>query len=551
MLKNHILNDNKKKIFFVTTVIIIIFFFNSLLLNRNIYNNHVNLIYITASDFINSKILYKEIYVKYGIGEIVVNALGLYLFGNNIFSLFLLTNLFYFFSIFVILLICLKLQFTYIENLFIILFLINIHPSPNWAPWPNYLSFLPIVISIYFLCDYNKKKYFFSGLSVSLACLIRETILLSALNILFLVTLLFFLTNRNKFYLIKFYILGFLLPLAIFVTYMFLSSNYLIWQQLIFPSYKFETLSNLGYFIDPNASDLKKLKIIVLGPFREITLQFLRSVQYFSISWILILAAYLSCLYCFFKNIIRREFNLYIIISIYSLSLILQNLHLMDVMRVSTGSIVGLIVLNEEIKKIVKNKIFIYTIILLLLLINSKEFYKSSVKNAINNFSELIVKKSNSNINYDQFSQFKNMNYDQSIHKFYKDFQKNCQKIKKENGIEYSINRTENWDFDYYCGTKPHAYFPISPILRPYFLEIYNNSNLVNKKNIQSNKNTVIFYNSDVKNINDYKTLYSYDIYKNLKIEQIKEMRNKIRLNIPTDFFDLTHRYILIIQKKD
>ena len=117
MLKNHILNDNKKKIFFVTTVIIIIFFFNSLLLNRNIYNNHVNLIYITASDFINSKILYKEIYVKYGIGEIVVNALGLYLFGNNIFSLFLLTNLFYFFSIFVILLICLKLQFTYIENL--------------------------------------------------------------------------------------------------------------------------------------------------------------------------------------------------------------------------------------------------------------------------------------------------------------------------------------------------------------------------------------------------------------------------------------------------
>ena len=79
---------------------------------------------------------------------------------------------------------------------------------------------------------------------------------------------------------------------------------------------------------------------------------------------------------------------------------------------------------------------------------------------------------------------------------------KYCQlKIKKENGIEYSINRTENWDFDYYCGTKPHAYFPISPILRPYFLEIYNNSNLVNKKNIQSNKNTVIFYNSDVKNI--------------------------------------------------
>jgi hypothetical protein len=221
-------------------------------------------------------------------------------------------------------------------------------------------------------------------------------------------------------------------------------------------------------------------------------------------------------------------------------------------MRVSTGSIVGLIVLNEEIKKIVKNKILIYSLILLLLLINSKDFYKLSMKNVINNFLEFIVKKNNSLISYNEFSQFKNMNYDKSIHKFYKDFQKNCQRIKKENNIEYSINRTENWDFDYYCGTKPHAYFPISPSLRPFFLEIYNKASVRNKNSIiQSNNNTIIFYNSNIKNVNDYQTLYSYDIYEKLSIEKKKEIKNKISLGVPTDFFDFTHRYILIIQKKD
>jgi hypothetical protein len=549
---NKAFNKDYKKLLFTTTfLIIILFFFNSILLNRNIYNNHVNLIYTAASDFINNKSLYKEIYVKYGIGDVIINSLGLYLFGDNIFSIFLLTNIFYFTSIFIILLICVKLKFSYVENLFIILLLINIHPSPPFAPWPNYLSFLPIVISIYFLVDLNKKKYFLSGLSLSIACLIRETILLSALNILIFLTFFFFFSNRNKIYLIKFYIAGFILPLLCFFSYMILTSNYLIWIDLIVPSYRLEALANLGYFIDPNASDLRKFLLITLGPFREITLTFLKSIYYFWPDWLLILIIYLSCLYSFFRNIIKRQFNLYTVISIYSLSLILQNLHLPEIMRISTGSIIGLIVLNHELGKIAKNKkMLIYFTTLLLLLVNINEFYKSSRKNISDNFESLFIKKNslgNISVGYEKFIQFKNMNYDPLIHKFYVDFQINCQKIKLENNIKYSINRTEYWDFNHYCKTKPSHYFSWEK--KPW-VNIYNQAASINKNSDITSNNTIEFLNLNEKNIDNYKVLYIYDIYDGLDLKKISYLKvGEQQLPYLVNYLDLTYRYILIAKK--
>jgi hypothetical protein len=547
------IKDYKKLLFTTTYLIIILFFFNSILLNRNIYNNHVNLIYTAASDFINNKSLYKEIYVKYGIGDVLINSLGLYLFGDNIFSIFLLTNIFYFTSIFIILLICVKLKFSYVENLFIILLLINIHPSSPFAPWPNYLSFLPIIISIYFLADSNKKKYFFSGLSLSIACLIRETILLSALSILFFLTIFFFFTNRNKVYLIKFYIAGFFLPLLCFFFYMILNSNHLIWIDLIFPSYRLEALANLGYFINPNASDLRKFILITLGPFREITLTFIKSIYFFWWDWVLIILIYASCLYCFLRSIIKRKFNLYSIISIYSLSLILQNLHLPEIMRVSTGSIIGLIVLNSELEKIAKNKkILFYFVILLLLFINQKEFYKLSTKNITDNFESFFSKNNkldNTKFDFEKFPQFKNMNYDPLIHKFYLDFQKNCKKIKEENNIKYSINRTEYWDFNHLCVTKPIHYFSWE---KKVWTNIFYNADSVDKNLDATNDNTLEFFNSNEKHLENYKIFYIYDVYDKLDIKRINYLKiGEQKLPYLVNYLDLTYRYILIAKKLD
>jgi hypothetical protein len=332
---------------------------------------------------------------------------------------------------------------------------------------------------------------------------------------------------------------------------MILTSNYLIWIDLILPSYRLETLANLGYFIDPNASDLRKFILITLGPFREITLTFLKSIIYFSPDWILILIIYLSCFYYFFRSIIKRQFNYYTIISIYSLSLILQNLHLPEIMRISTGSIIGLIVLNYELGKITQNKkILIYFITLLLLIVNINEFYKSSKKNISANFESLFIKKNNLNninISYEKFIKFKNMNYDPLVHKFYVDFQMNCQKIKIENNIKYSINRTEYWDFNHYCKTKPGRYFPWEK--KPW-INIYNQATSINRNPDMTNNNTIEFFNLNEKKIDNYKILYTYDIYDGLDLKKINYLKiGEQQLPYLVNYLDLTYRYILIAKK--
>jgi 4-amino-4-deoxy-L-arabinose transferase-like glycosyltransferase len=186
-------NYQENKFILVSLLAIIFFFFISLFIERNIYNNHVNLIFIQASDFLNGKVLYKEIYVKYGVLGVLINATSLFIFGENIFSIFLIHNFFYFSSIFIILLIINKIDYTYkssitvgegsIGKLCLILFIIIIHPSIPFAPWPNYLAFFPLTLSLLFLLTPKRINYFYSGFFLSLACLIRETIFLSAIII--------------------------------------------------------------------------------------------------------------------------------------------------------------------------------------------------------------------------------------------------------------------------------------------------------------------------------------------------------------------------------
>lgn len=186
-------NNYQKKKFILPLLTIIFFFFISLFIEKNIYNNHVNLIFIQASDFLNGKVLYKEIYVKYGILGILINATSLFFFGENIFSIFLITNFFYYSSIVTIFLIINKIDYNckssmprgtwHVDKLCLILFIVIIHPSIHFAPWPNYLTFLPITLSLLFLLTPKRTNYFYSGFFLSLACLIRETIFLSAIII--------------------------------------------------------------------------------------------------------------------------------------------------------------------------------------------------------------------------------------------------------------------------------------------------------------------------------------------------------------------------------
>lgn len=516
LLRKLTIKDN----YFNILVFFIVFFYflNSILFSKNIFDSHTFWIFDEAMQLLRGNNPYKEIAIMYGIGTPLINALGLIVFGKNLFSIILINNIFFFSAIFFIFLICLKLKFNKINILILVLILININPVLH-LPWSNYLAYFPIVLSLYFILDNKKTSYFFSGFFLALACLTREVLLLSATIIFFYVIFENTIKKKN-FNILKFFVLGFLFPLVTFLIYMFASSNYLIWRELVYEWSKWQSLINVGYYIKEDVSPLRKFYIIFFAPYRELFLVFFKSIQHFWFNWLLIYLSYFFCtlivLARVFKNSYWKEDELIkykiSIISVYCLSLIIQNLHSVNMDRVSTGSIIGIIILIYLVNKIIISllvKFISYFLILILLFFYShgivsqleevggrlNKLYSISYVNLKNSLVSLA---SNKEINiFDKkpfVTEFRNMNYDASTHKFYDNISKICNELTTKKGIQYSDNQTSRWELNYFCKTTPKYYYTAT---MSESLELNFKKSQLSKKSKSEISNTIQFYISD------------------------------------------------------
>jgi len=562
-----LININYPMILFL--FIIFIYFLNAIFISRNVFSNHVFWLLNEASQLLHGYSPYKQIVMLYGIGTPIINAFSLYIFGNNIFSIFLISNIFYFLSIFFTLLIAYKLKFSFIDNLFLILILINIHPIPE-VPWSSSFVYLPIILSLYFILENKKINFFFSGICLALACLVRETVLISATIIFFFIIYESIFKHKNLINL-KFYILGFIFPLATFVIYMFISSNYLIWKELIYQINSWQTLINLGYYINIDITPLRKFYLLFLVPFRELFLVFVKSIQYFWFNWLLIFTSYFCSLLIFFRRIIKNnnwkedEIIKYRVslVSIYSLSLIIQNIHVVTISRVASGSIIGILIFYYLFIKIIQNnkiRFISYVIILFLLLFYSHgvssrledqvsgrlyKLYSISFENLKNNPDLFFV---NKNI-LDQrnvIPEFKHMNYDQSIHQFYNNIKKVCEELRLKKEIQYSDNQTMLWELSYFCKTKPKYYYIAT--MSEFHEQNFKKSGLSKEYNSNIN-NTIQFYVSN--NLNLKKTTY-FDVRGFKQERKIKNFQilflADLKKDYPALFKEYKSRYFFITQ---
>jgi len=574
------MKDNKIFCFSIF-LIISFYFFNSILLSRNYYtsvNNHMFMVFQEASKFLDGKLLYKEVFARYGVAEPILNAGALYVFGDNIFSIYIIVNLLYFLGIFLICLICLKINFSKIQTFFILLVIINIYPAPvSNVPFSMHHAFFFCCASLYFLLGKNKYCYLFSGFLLAVACLLRETIILSSIAIFIFLAFYFFFIKRKNFNIFKLYTIGFCFPLIIFFAYMIFSKNYLFWIEIILPANRIDTINYLAHYYSSDLTILKKLYIFFLVPFREIFLVFSKSILNFWFNWILIFLSYICCLALVIKSLIKinnfkNENELYII-SVYAISLIIQNLHNVAIFRVSTGSIIGILTLGYYIQNLFKGKKSIIAMISILIILfnnqyatfpyafSTKNFFKESIENIKQNFNSLGFVK-----NYEQIPQFKNMNYGESIHKFYIDFQEACVQLVSKKGVKYSYNDTDFWELAYFCKTKPKYYFPftysnwtgVSRRLSN-FDNVFKEAKSVHKyyyfNNPPTYSNTIEFHVSNsislehkMISIKDNKVANSYSINNTNKddyeiIYVVDLIDSEIKLND-------NKRYFLIIQKK-
>ena len=137
---------------------------------------------------------YKEIFIHYGFFYTISNSLVLEIFNNDLIFTMYLSSLFFALGNFFL---ChlgynkLKIKTAY----FLPILLFLVHPFAN-HPWYNYQFYFLIVLSIFFLIENKRFGLFFTGILISLSCLVYENFIY--LGILLIITIFFFSKKFKK-----------------------------------------------------------------------------------------------------------------------------------------------------------------------------------------------------------------------------------------------------------------------------------------------------------------------------------------------------------------
>jgi hypothetical protein len=334
-LKHRIL----KNLTVVNYLLILFFFFYSVFVIRYHYDgHHIGLIYSNATDLINGKLPYKEIFIQYGFLTTLIHSIILFLFENKIFFISFFTCVFYSLTIFFIsksIKNFVNIDYALIGSLII---LMN-HPVP-WLPWSNYLAFFFISISIFLLSKKNK-NILLLGFFLSLSVLSRQDFLIP---IIFSAVLLFIFNIKDKkkfnFNYIAKIIFGFVLPILLFIFYLLFIGVYHEWLgYLIIPKFYLEIY---------NTSLLNLIYEYIIFFTTDSFFNFIITPQYFVISIILISNSIL--IFLKLVNKIKIQDNIFFIILLSCLlSLVCLKI---EIFRLYTSVILGLIAILYFLNKI-------------------------------------------------------------------------------------------------------------------------------------------------------------------------------------------------------
>jgi hypothetical protein len=231
MLKNFYISEKITNNYFFLFLFFIFFFILSTYLCywQGMYNNdpvHWGFMLKNAIDLKNGLIPFKDIFIQYGILTTVTHSISLLIY-ENLFSLIIITNLFFFISKMFIFLIIKDITNDIKISL---LGFLTLHFFFSFAtiPWSVYISSPFIMGGIYFFLKYyDTKKFYISGLFFGLACLSRQTFFHPIILTTFLFFIFIYTTKKkiNLYNLLNF-ILGLFIPISIFFVY-------LIWNGLL------------------------------------------------------------------------------------------------------------------------------------------------------------------------------------------------------------------------------------------------------------------------------------------------------------------------------
>ncbi len=487
---------------------LIIFFFISIYLNQLNYDPRHNGITYLYADYIRENFLeFPNIYLMYGLLNSYIDYFSLLLIGDKIFSLILVTNIFYF--------ICLFLIYYFSQNFlnnrnsfFLTMILLSIHPVIIFA-WHSYKSFFFIVISVTLLQNKNIIYVFIGGIFLSLSGFLYNLNCVIAL-LIFLFFVINFYIYKNKRYILIISV-SYLFPILVFVLIIFTTNNLQNFINNIETNLLFGEISNGGIinifinFLNNTFVEIPKSKIIYNNSYFIYLTIFIFNIYYSVIN----LSKFIK------GNLKDTKENVIYSLSVLSLIVSIASLHSVEIFRLLPSLSLGLIVLLYFLSKKQGNLIIISIVLysissLIFPYLSSSSILYAKIKE-IN--KEQIVEKHDLSI-LDNFYLRKSIVDEYKIYqKFLKDVKKNC-------------------DVDFFFNAQEKNFFLFSIT-----------------KNYLKNKQKFVWQNSIVEWEKIVKNIYANDLSVAKSIIIINQKNNKKYTNhyIAHKFYDFENNFNILL----
>ncbi|QWD92033.1 hypothetical protein ICV00_04720 [Polynucleobacter asymbioticus] len=341
--------------------------------------HHWGLMLSNSKDLYEGKLPYKEIFIQYGFLTTFIQATG-YALSKNLLTLIGSSTIAYILGLIILFELSVKAIKNDLIALYVVVIAYLLHPIVIY-PWSNYIAFPFLMCGVYVLVyPQSRLLNLLGGICLGLSILAREGLAPAVTLAMLSSFVLDFYNNQGT---LKQYItqsaiilVGFLVPIVLFFFYISSLGLFLFWEIMaidlprVYATQIFIHMSGL-YFL------------------RNLVVTCLRSVISLDFRWILITLIFITNTYFLcrflFKN--RPHYLKIEIIKISFFSLILASsaIHLSEIFRISTASVIGLISLFTFLHFYkLANKIFIIFFITLTLTIvwrNSGIYYFPSLDN--------------------------------------------------------------------------------------------------------------------------------------------------------------------------
>ena len=482
---------------------------------------HWGLVSSSANDFINNKIPYKESFIHYGILTTIIHSI-FYSFNESVISIFFFTSILYVLSITLNTLLIKK--FTNNNYCYLFLYLIFFFQPFTVYPWHTYLTHFFLSLGLYIYFNKNLISYFLFGLVIQIIYLTSDSSKFFTF-ILFISTILFIIIENKKKNYLKFitsFILGYSVPLLIFLTSLFFQNNFHNWLA--------QDIS--GIFLNLEG---KSLFILIWDFFLNLIHNFYKkpvNIFYLILNF--------SCIFLIFLHMKKKIINYDILfISIICLFLNYVLIYKFISFRIFNSVVIGFIVTSYLLYKTKKNFLKEFLILFLILIAPLANPFEKGDANII--YSSKFSNKET----YDNsiIRQFKFMNFKSDLNRHYEEL------IKITNLVKSKCEKINK----FYNLTSDHYYYLIlsDNFITDQIIPGYNEKNLFKYYNGLISPIDKNFYSRMLKNISNENTIIIrdkiYDNYLNILNKKI-DLKNYKYIELPYSY-DSKFKIIYIPKK--